>query len=370
MRRLTSDMRTIKRVLAESLNVLNNPTTQKVYKNLNRELQKWTPLQWGTILGYFRKNPPQRLNLPRGYITPIQEKISHNQFDYLIIMPLGGAKDYRKNLRRLLTVMSHTVSRGCLAVVIDNQDPDRRILQEVEKILLKTNLPYNLYCTKKRIGYIPAVNEVITAIKKSHFKYIGFVDDDAYLLNNHHYNILISILENQNRISAVSGLAVDNDSSSVIHNFFNLTNKYSFFKKVKSLQYNLSKPHIHGGGGGCLLKSNFFMASLKKSIQYKTLLGPTISAVSKARKYDCRAIQECPVLHPTKSSFFSWLCTVRKYYHSWNALETRFPRIRKSWERYLSQEKKIYKKIQGKAAFTKYLLLKEFRAHFKFLFLN
>lgn len=358
----------IEKWLKNSLQILNNRLTKKIYTDLNQEIKQWKDDNWLAInnsLQYSLKDRQNNSGINSSVMDLIKAKQSPCFEGCFIILPISRTKTYKKNLDRLLVIMRRTKKLSCLAIVLDNCENPALIADYIIKKLSLTKIPYYLFQNSQPIGYLKTIKTLIQKIDVSEFQYIGFIDDDAYPTTINHYNLLISALENDDSLFAVSGLAVDNNSSQSIHDFFNLANDYLFFRKAYKKGYDLSKPHIHGGGGACLLRKKDFIESLKIAIKYNTLLGPTISVYGRFKSYKCSAINKLLVLHPTKASFFEWILTIRRYYSSWNVLKNKFPISEIFWKDYLLKEQRIFLELRKGAEFKKYCLLKEFRSQFE-----
>jgi len=360
----------IKKWLKNSFQLLNNYPTKKIYTDLNREIERWKDNNWSIInnsLHYSLKGELDDNNtINNTAMSLIKAKELSFSAGCLIILPISRTKTYKKNLNQLLIIMRRTKNPICLAIVLDNIENSILIADSIIKKLNLIKLPYYLFQNYQSLGYLKSIKILIQKIDISKFQYIGFIDDDAYPTVINHYNSLISALENDSSLFAVSGLAVDNNSSESIHNFFNLTNDYLFFRDAYRKGYDLSKPHIHGGGGACLLRKKDFINVLKIAVNHNTLLGPTISVYARSKGYKCIAMNKLLVLHPTKASFFEWILTIRKYYKSWNTLKNKFPISEIFWKNYLLKEQRTFFKLRKRVCFRKYCLLRKFRSQFEF----
>lgn len=343
------------------LDVLNTSLTADEYLWIKNEVAEWDDSQWERVVHSLFTS----LRTGRDFCHAKTELLATNErnkpLDYLIICPTSNVSSYARNIERMLEIMYRSKKGGLLAIVLDSAiDPEWISL--LKRKLDASNIPYYLFQNYTNLGYLQSIKVAVNEIMNLDFSYVGFVDDDAYVNRMDHYDLLISLLEKCEKLYSVSGLSCDENSNSLIHNFLNTTNNYSFFQEAYEQGHMLSKPHIHGGGGACLLRKKDFLTSLDVSLSNNTLLGPTISVLGRSEWYECRAINSSLVLHPTKTTFFEWFCMIRKYGKTWKHLKSLIGLPDNFTEEYFLKERAVFESMRWGKEFEKYKLLKTMRS--------
>lgn len=343
------------------LDVLNTSLTTDEYLWIAKEISEWDDDQWMRVVHSLVPNLWVARDFSHARTELLATKEKNTPLDYLIVCPTSNVSSYARNIERMLEIMYRSKKRGLLAIVLDSAiDPEWS--STLKRKLDASNIPYYLFKNYTNLGYLQSIKVAVNEIMNLDFSYVGFVDDDAYINRTDHYDLLISLLEKCEKLYSVSGLSCDENSNSLIHNFLNTTNNYSFFQEAYEQGHTLSKPHIHGGGGACLLRKNDFLASLDVSLSNNTLLGPTISVLGRSEWSECRAINSSLVLHPTKTSFFEWFCMIRKYSETWKHLKSIIGLPDNFTQEYFLKERAVFESIRWGKEFEKYKLLKTMRS--------
>lgn len=344
-------------------------STKLVAKDLGLEIEGWTDAQWNKVIDLFQPNQ-ELLKQQHPIVSPFKlmesrVKGSLNKSILLVLPSAGTYPHFLPNLQRLCEVLDSTSQVAKLAVVLDGEQAMKK-KDEVISVIDEHDISYNVLGNDRSVGYKGSILQALDCVQTSKYCYIGFIDDDAFITQDDHYNKMIKALEDPS-VFAVSGLAVDTfRPGSRIHSFFNIPNSYSFFIEAQNRGYDLTKPHIHGGGGACLARADDFREALNISTENELLLGPTISALGRSYGKMTPAMHDSLVLHPTKHTLYNWLGTIHNYYETWKALPTRLIYSTEPYRNdYLPKEQGVFEDILPPENFEAYGMLRNFRLSFK-----
>lgn len=342
-----------------------DPSTQKIGEIIRTEVKGWSNKKYEALMGLTFDNVPE--------IKPAQivyQKDNSTGISGLILLPYTGETPFfLTNLKRALVVLEQTKLPFGLAAIYDNPDNMFPSTSGVKELLDKAKISSYIVLSPNG-NYLAALKSALEALVRVGLEipeYLGFLDDDAYLFDNH-YNEMVSSLGDP-RVFAVSGMAVDGDNGNLLHDdFFNIPSIDDLDAALKK-GYDLTKPHIHGGGGGCLMRGTDFVECLDIATVNNFLLGPTISVYGRARNLETPALHNVLVRHPTKDTFYNWLKMVLRYYRTWGNIGRIIPFDNAAYEIYLNREKEIFGRVMPHDKFTRWQVLKTFRRSFKNLFL-
>jgi hypothetical protein len=272
------------------------------------EYARWSPEQKINIIGlykgYFRKQ-----TIPENSLGNVEGDILHFpnrkiKFNGVIFLPTINPSNLSQNLPSVLGSLNKLREEGynfLLAIIFDGVDSKSFRVDDDSCIIFRN--PRNK-------GYLRAIKTALDFVRNNFLDtediYAGFLDDDARLLDVEHYLKLIKLLERGYVV--VSGLAVDANSGYLLHDFFNIPTNIEVVNRAREMGIDISRRHIHGGGGGCLTRLPFLREGVEVALVNDCLLGPTLSALAdlKNKSNVSIATQDTLVLHPTKSTFYDW----------------------------------------------------------------
>lgn len=257
-----------------------------------------------------------------------------------IILPSNCVGVRQKDgIIRALTTHQNTEDTR-LTVVLDGIGTKDAAVEEISQVARETRNA-RVLSTRRSVGYLAAIAAGIE-YGPSCPSFTGFIDDDATPLHgDEHFSTLAELLSSNSMLFATGGLAQDIDQpDNPLHSFFNTPNSYSFFADSLRFGIDLTKPHVHGGGGATLMRTNDFVKCLNFARNRGILLGPTISALGRESGLLTQARADMPVIHPTKDTLLDWTITTLKYYAAWGTFrETLRIDTRPYREEYLSKER-------------------------------
>lgn len=337
------DTNTLRRFILNHVDQLAKyPDMSSVAARMLDEVRSWDSKKWETLVNAFNlknqlvysditditKNESNRIKvLSHTLVDTYDNKIKENGSTKraLVFVPTVGRKELIRSINYFAKSALFCKSEISfhLCIIFDGRhDELASQIKKVNKNLIEGGITWSIVVFDNHVGYIHAMVRVLKEkFANKNFDYIGFLDDDAFLLQKDHYLKMLLAL-NDPSVEAVSGLAVDKDNRDTLHDFFNIGNSYDFLDFARKAKRELSKPHIHGGGGGCLMRAETFRECLCYADKYNVLVGPTVSAIVNSRGNKAVALQSSLVLHKTRSTFYDWLIMVKRYYNSWLQLQS------------------------------------------------
>lgn len=347
--------------------LLKVPETSAIGNQMLSEIQHWGDKEYEMLIKVYTKAKPTSKQVPKNSLVLIDKSIK-SKFDTLIILPTKGVfPKFISNLQQSIKIIPQNI---CLCIVLDGVI-DPILINKVNKILKSSNISYALFNTNKNVGYVHAVKYGYEFMVNPDVIYTGFLDDDAFITRDNHYDFLTNELKTNRNLYAISGLAVDKNNGNLIHDFFNLSNDYDYYQSLISLQVLIDKPHIHGGGGAMLMRQPDFLDSVNESLRLGTLIGPTISSLARSKGRMVKASVDSLVLHPTSGTLFAWLIQTKKYFNTWSELNQQHESKNiKKWIKYRNSDLKITKKYRSQEEYIMRIMLSVFRSQFDNFYLS
>jgi|GEM_PF-4760395 len=364
--------------IIHGLEILNNDHTKNIHRVALDEYQKWTEPQKSTILNQyclFRNRPRIKRESPSPIL--IDSNNLNTKVRGVVFLPTMGED---KSLPNFSSGVNSIIEASrndfpiMFGIIIDKSDKNvTSFLGNISKILFKANIPFFVLANVANVGYVASIKSAMKFFKSNkdftNDMLAGFIDDDAFLTDKKHYSMLAKLLDEDPSLYAVSGLAVDYIQKGAInslHNFFNIPNAFNIVDKAKKHRLSLSRPHIHGGGGGCLMKATDLENSIDIAEFNQIMLGPAISALSGILSKHSLASDDLPVIHETKNTFYLWLMMVLKYYRTWEMVDSYYGQNCTSYvNEFKPRADEIFENILDPQIYKQYLILKKFRSHFK-----
>jgi len=366
------------------IKILDTSYTKDVYRAILEEVSHWNDdivnciIQKFKIYRRFCSLPKKRANISGNHqsILLLFGNFKRN-VDGIILLPTSleiSSTIFFLNFRSVLDSLSFSKVNSFiigLGIIFDvNSEVDCGILEELKVLLTNSEIPYFVLKNPLQLGYVDSLAAALKFCKKegiySDRLLCGFVDDDVYLTDGSHYLKLAELLIKDDNFFAVSGLACDRNTGNVLHDFFNLPTDIQIVKRARKRGFSLTRPHIHGGGAGCLMRMRDFNDAVEVARTKNLLLGPAISALGRLSLRKTEAIDGFPVIHPTPSNFYKWLIRVIKYYTTWEAINRYFGFDPTGYYRsYVPQCDSVFKNVLSPYDYQRYRLLTLFRRYFK-----
>jgi len=340
--------------------LLSVPETSNIGKKMVAQVSNWNSKEFEFITKIYTKEKFQWGAKENNLV--LLDKNIKSDYSSLILLPTKCEHpDYLSNIYRATRVITSDI---CLGVILDGV-PNKLLVEKIHKILQDSDINYALYSSEVNVGYVYAIKFAYDSLFTERIRYVGFLDDDAYITRDDHYKFLIKGLEQKPNIYAISGLAVDKNNGGVLHDFFNLGTDFEFYKQLQLSKVFLDRPHIHGGGGAMLMRQPDFLFSVNESLKHGTMIGPTISSLARSKGLEARASAKSLVLHPIKSNLYSWAVITKKYFNSWSILnEVHQKENMVHWKSFQEKALKVAKHNRSQDDYIRIHMLSMFRAQF------
>ncbi len=265
--------------------VTHTNITDKVSSHIITEIKHWRKSEWKKVENacfVTRKYNLQKLNLIANQSLTISERIKYRPNTQVIIPTTGKYLYMQRNLQRLIEISS--ADQLSVRIIFDGVDITNPIISKISKDLSNSKLDYQIVLTPKNLGYKESMYMLLSQLSYHKPQYTVFMDDDAFIIKENHIKVLKQKLEQNNKIEAISGLAVDTMNGSILHDFFNIDSDIKLIQRALEKGVQLDKPHIHGGGGITMMKTNDFIKRLEQSLKNGYLFGPLVSGYARKEK--------------------------------------------------------------------------------------